>query len=41
MEDAWEEIKANEDVTVTFDLYRFGMVFFHEGIEKQDFVLKY
>ena len=41
MEDAWEEIKANDDVSVTFDLYCVGMVFFREGIEKQDFVLKY
>lgn len=41
MEDAWEEIKANEDVSVSFDLYGIGMVFFREGIEKQDFVLKY
>ena len=41
MEDAWEEIKANEDVSVTFDLYSIGLVFFREGIEKQDFVLKY
>ena len=40
-EDAWEEIKANEDVSLTFDLYSIGMVFFREGIEKQDFVLKY
>ena len=41
MEDAWEEIKENEDVSVTFDLYCVGVVFFREGIEKQDFVLKY
>lgn len=41
MEDAWEEIKGNEDVSVTLDLYCIGMVFFREGIEKQDFVLKY
>ena len=41
MEDAWEEIKANEDVSVTIDLYCIGMVFFREGIEKQDFILKY
>ena len=41
MQDAWEEIKANEDVSITFDLYCVGMVFFREGIEKQDFVLKY
>ncbi len=41
MENAWEEIKANEDVSVTFDLYCVGVVFFREGIERQDFVLKY
>lgn len=41
MEDAWEEIKGNEDVSVTLDLYCVGLVFFREGIEKQDFVLKY
>ena len=41
MEDAWEEIKGNEDVSLTFDLYCIGIVFFREGIEKQDFVLKY
>jgi len=41
MEDAWEEIKGNEDVSVTYDLYCVGVVFFREGIEKQDFVLKY
>lgn len=40
MQDAWEEIKGNEDVSVTFDLYCVGLVFFREGIEKQDFVLK-
>ena len=40
MEDAWEEIKENEDVSVTFDLYCVGVVFFREGIEKQDFILK-
>ena len=40
-EAAWEAIKASEDVTVTIDLYSIGIVFFREGIEKQDFVLKY
>ena len=41
IEEAWEEIKANENVSVTFDLFCIGVVFFREGIEKQDFVLKY
>lgn len=40
-EEAWEAIKANEDVTLSMDLYCFGIVFFRDGIEKQDFVLKY
>ena len=40
-EAAWEAIKANEDVSLSIDLYCIGVVFFREGIEKQDFVLKY
>ena len=40
-EAAWEAIKANEDVTISMDMYSIGIVFFREGIEKQDFVLKY
>ena len=40
-EAAWEAIKASEDVSLTMDLYCIGVVFFREGIEKQDFVLKY
>ena len=40
-EAAWEAIKAHEGVTLTMDLYHMGLVFFREGIEKQDFVLKY
>jgi hypothetical protein len=41
IEEAWEQMKAREDVTLTMDIYSYGMVFFREGIEKQDFVLKY
>lgn len=40
-EAAWEAIKADEGVTLTMDFYSMGLVFFREGIEKQDFVLKY
>ena len=40
-EAAWEAIKEGEGVTLTMDLYTMGLVFFREGIEKQDFVLKY
>ena len=41
MEDAWERIIGNEDVSLTIDLYDIGLVFFKLGFEKQDFVLKY
>ena len=40
-EEAWEAIISDEDVTLSMDLYSVGIVFFREGIEKQDFVLKY
>lgn len=40
-EAAWEAIKASEGVTLSMDLYCIGIIFFREGIEKQDFVLKY
>ena len=41
MESAWEEIKKDERVSVTIDLYWMGMVFFRKGIEKQDFIIRY
>lgn len=40
-EAAWEAVKASEGVSVSMDLYRFGLLFFRDGIEKQDFILKY
>ena len=40
-EAAWEAIKASEGVSISMDLYCVGLVFFRDGIEKQDFVLKY
>ncbi len=39
MENAWNRIKKDNRVSVTIDLFWFGIVFFREGIEKQDFVL--
>ena len=41
MENAWEEIKKDSRVSVTIDLFWFGLVFFRGGIEKQDFILRY
>ena len=40
-EAAWEAVKASEDVSISMDLYGIGIIFFRDGIEKQDFVLKY
>ena len=41
MESAWDEIKKDSRVSVTIDLFWFGLVFFRVGIEKQDFILQY
>jgi predicted O-methyltransferase YrrM len=42
MRKAWEEIKANPEVTLSIDLYYTGIVFFRkEQQEKEHFVLKY
>jgi len=41
MENAWNKIKADKRVSVSIDLFWFGILFFRKGIEKQDFVLRY
>ena len=41
MTEAWEEIKAHPEVTLTVDIFQFGIVFFRKGVEKQHFVLRY
>lgn len=41
MSSAWSRIKKDERVSITIDLYWIGLVFFREGIEKQDFVIRY
>ena len=41
MEAAWEEIKKEDAVSLTIDLFWFGMVFFRKGIQKQDFIIRY
>lgn len=41
MHDAWEQIKKDEFVKFSIDLFFFGIVFFREDFkEKQDFILK-
>ena len=41
MEEAWKEIKRNENVSFTIDLYRMGMVFFRKGMSHIDYVIRY
>lgn len=41
MEEAWEIIKKDERVSVTIDIFWFGICFFRKGIEKQDFIIRY
>ena len=41
MKKAWDEIIRNENVTVSIDLFKLGIVFFRSGIPKQHFRLKF
>jgi hypothetical protein len=41
MQNAWETIKKDSDVTLTIDLFNMGMVFFRTGVPKQDFIIRY
>ncbi len=41
MEQAWNMICADPDVTLSVDIYNMGMVFFRTGVPKQQFVIRY
>jgi len=42
MTEAWSEIKRDPRITLTIDIYRFGIVFMHrEKLAKEDFTLRY
>lgn len=41
MEEAWNEIKQNEKVSVTVDIFRMGIIFFREGIIHNDYIIRY
>lgn len=41
MREAWEQIKAHPDVSVTIDLFWIGLVFFRKGQVKEDFKIKF
>lgn len=41
MEEAWEEIKRFDKVSVSVDIFRMGIVFFREGIVHNDYIIRY
>jgi predicted O-methyltransferase YrrM len=41
MEEAWHDIRKNEKVTLSIDLYRMGIVFFRSGIGRKEYVIRY
>jgi predicted O-methyltransferase YrrM len=41
MEEAWKVIREHPSVTITIDLFRMGLVFFKEGLSKEDFILHF
>jgi predicted O-methyltransferase YrrM len=41
MKDAWEQIKAHPEVSVTIDLFQIGLVFVGKAQAKEDFVIRF
>jgi predicted O-methyltransferase YrrM len=41
MEQAWHQIKLHNQVSQTIDLFFLGIVFFKEGVQKQDYIIRY
>ena len=41
MNRAWQFVKQLPEVTVTIDIYRMGLVFFHKGQSKEHFTLRF
>ncbi len=41
MADAWKEIKKHPGVSVSIDIFRMGIVFFREGINRSDYIIRY
>jgi predicted O-methyltransferase YrrM len=41
MESAWETIKSDKAVTVSVDLFRFGLIFFRKELSNQHYVIKF
>ena len=41
MAEAWNEIRKNEKVTFTIDIFRMGFVFFRQGVSHFDYIIRY
>jgi predicted O-methyltransferase YrrM len=41
MEEAWNEIKTNKSISLTIDIFRMGIVFFREGINHHNYIIRY
>ncbi|RKX17359.1 MAG: class I SAM-dependent methyltransferase, partial [Candidatus Zixiibacteriota bacterium] len=41
MQQAWQTITADKSVTLSLDIFQFGIVFFKKELSKQHFVLRY
>ena len=41
MGEAWDEIKRNEKVSLTVDLFRMGIVFFRGGMSRFEYIIRY
>jgi len=41
MEEAWNEIKEYEKVTLTIDIFRMGIIFFRKGISRNNYIIRY
>ncbi len=41
MEEAWTQIRNDRRVTVTFDFFTLGVIFFNDELQKQDYIYKF
>jgi len=41
MEKAWKDIVKREEISVSIDLFRMGIIFFKRNLFKQDYVIRY
>jgi predicted O-methyltransferase YrrM len=41
MGEAWNEIKNNDKVSFTIDIFKMGLVFFRQGMTRNDYIIRY